>query len=293
MLGRLEMDIDECISCYTELMKTVFARKKSLLPLTWSGKIKERFDSSKLRVAVEKVIAGRDLPKQELLNDETDRGCRVLVSRTCVETRVNSSRFVCATDSDTTGATRLRSYNFPEEHDLRSTICQAALATSAATSFFEPVHIGNRKFVDGALKANNPVVEVEDEASNIWCSGTVELKPLVKCFLSIGTGHPGIRAIQDDLAGFLAGTLREIATETETTAESFISRWRQQYEQKRYFRFNVDHGLQGIGLEEYAEQGTIEAATDKYLKHTEQKARVRYCIQNLKEKQSVYTENFA
>lgn len=56
------------------------------------------------------------------------------------------------------------------------------------TSFFKPVHIGARLFVDGALKANNPAGEVEEEAVNIWCSGTGELKSLVKCFVPIGTG---------------------------------------------------------------------------------------------------------
>jgi predicted acylesterase/phospholipase RssA len=67
-------------------------------------------------------------------------------------------------------------------------ICEAALATSAATGFFAPVSIGARKFVDGVLGANNPVDKVEGEASNIWCSETADLKPLVKCFISIGTG---------------------------------------------------------------------------------------------------------
>ena len=42
-----------------------------------------------------------------------------------------------------------------------------ALATSAATGFFDPVSIGARRFVDGALGANNPVDEVEEDASNI------------------------------------------------------------------------------------------------------------------------------
>ncbi|KAL9001999.1 MAG: hypothetical protein Q9188_005051 [Gyalolechia gomerana] len=278
MLGRLEMDINECISCYTELMKTVFGRKSSHFPLTWRGKIKERFDSSKLKVAIEKVIADRGFSKQELLNNGNARACRV---------------DVCATASEIISTQRLRSYDLPEELGIASTICEAALATSAATSFFEPVHIGARKFVDGALKANNPVVEVEDEASNIWCSSTVELKPLVKCFVSIGTGHPGKKPIEDNIAKFLAKTLVAIATETESTADNFIGRWRQQYEQKRYFRFNVHQGLQGVGLEEYEEQGTIEAATDEYLRHIEQKSRVRDCIHNLKKKQNRAETNFA
>lgn len=77
MLGRLEMDIDECILCYTELMRNVFNRKKSRLPLTWRGNTKGRFDSSKLKGAIEEVITGRDLSKQDLLNDGNVRRCRV------------------------------------------------------------------------------------------------------------------------------------------------------------------------------------------------------------------------
>ncbi|KAL8894119.1 MAG: hypothetical protein Q9192_004599 [Flavoplaca navasiana] len=178
-------------------------------------------------------------------------------------------------------------YTPPEEFNISSTICEAALATSATTSFFQPVHIGARKFVAGALKANNPAEEVEDEASSIRYNPTVEFKSLVKCFISIGTGHPGKKPIEDNAAKFLAKTLIDIVTETESTADSFISRWRQQHETKRYFRFNVHQGLQDVGLEEHEKQGTIEAATYEYVRHTEQKSRVRDCVHNLKTKQSV------
>jgi hypothetical protein len=147
--------------------------------------------------------------------------------------------------------------------------------------------------VDGALGANNPVEEVEGEASNIWCSETGDLKPLVKCFISIGTGHPGTRAIENNMIKFLSKTLVGITTETEKTADRFVARWRQHFDERRYFRFNVQQGLQGVGLAEYQEQGIIEAATDEYLRHQEQKFRVRDCVSNLKQKQSVYTENFA
>ena len=142
----------------------------------------------------------------------------------CIKIIFNSNRFICVTASETTGITRLRSYNLPEEPSIASTIYQAALAILAATSFFEPVHIGARKFVNGALKANNPAIEVEGEASNIWCSDIGELKPLVKCFVSIGTGHPGKKPIKNNIAKFLAGTLVAIATETESTADEFIGR---------------------------------------------------------------------
>ena len=77
MLGRLEMDIEECISSYIELMKTVFSRKSSQFPVTLRGNTKGRFDSLKLKVAVEKVIAECGSSKQELLDDGHARGCRV------------------------------------------------------------------------------------------------------------------------------------------------------------------------------------------------------------------------
>lgn len=173
------------------------------------------------------------------------------------------------------------------------TICDAALATTAATGFFNPVSIGARQFVDGALGANNPVEEVEGEASNIWCSETGNLKPLVKCFISIGTGNPAIKAIEDKLLKFLSTTLVDIVTETENTEKKFIAKWRQHFDEKRYFRFNVEQGLQRVRLAEYQEEGTIEAATEYYLNHQAQKFRVRDCVLNLRQKQSVYNETFA
>lgn len=188
---------------------------------------------------------------------------------------------------------RLRSYSLPGTRDIPATICQAALATSAATTFFGPVNIGARKFADGALGANNPVDEVELEASNIWCAETGDLKPLVKCFVSIGTGNPGKKAIEDNVLKFLSGTLVDIATQTESTEKKFIAKWRQHFDEKRYFRFNVDQGLQDVGLAEYQEQGKIDAATDGYLDHQKQVFQVRDCIQNLRLKQSVYIENYA
>ena len=142
--------------------------------------------------------------------------------------------------------TRLRSYSLPEEPEIRATICEAALATSAATGFFDPVSIGNRHFVDGALGANNPVDEVEGEASNIWCSETGDLKPLVKCFVSIGTGNPGKRSIEDSMFKFLSKTIVGISTETEETERKFVARWAGHFDQKRFFRFNVEQGLQKV-----------------------------------------------
>jgi predicted acylesterase/phospholipase RssA len=208
-------------------------------------------------------------------------------------TASDENSFVCTIDRDTKDMVRLRSYSLPDEPSIRSTICEAALATSAATTFFDPVSIGDRTFSDGGTGANNPVDEVEGEASTIWCSETGDLKPLVKCFISIGTGNPGKKPFEDSMLKFLSRTVVQIATETEATEQKFIARWARHFDEKRYFRFNVEQGLQDIGLEEYKKKGAIAAASESYLKHTDRKLRVRDCIQNLKQKQSVYIEDFA
>jgi predicted acylesterase/phospholipase RssA len=205
----------------------------------------------------------------------------------------NEISFVCTADRDTKNIIRLRSYSLPQEPNIRATICQVTLATSAATTFFKPVSIGDRTFADGGLGANNPVDEVEGEASNIWYSETGDLKPLVKCFISIGTGNPGKKAFENSMFKFLGKTVVEIATETENTERRFIARWAGHFDEKRYFRFNVDQGLQNVGLDEYKKKGAMETATEGYLTHVAQKFRVRDCIQNLRLKQSVYIEDFA
>ena len=213
---------------------------------------------------------------------------------TCTKRYItNDNSFVCTVDQNTKSIVRLRSYALSDESNISASICQAALATSAATTFFEPVRIGNRKFADGGLGANNPVNEVEGEAANIWCSESGDLKPLVKCFLSIGTGNPGIKAFEESLVKFLGKTVVDIATETEETEKRFIAKWRKHYGENRYFRFNVDQGLQSIGLDEYKQQGAIESATERYLVNQAQKDRVQHCIKNLELKESVYNVDFS
>ena len=200
--------------------------------------------------------------------------------------------FVCTTAKENGHITRLRSYT-SDELGIPATICNAALATSAATGFFDPVSIGTRRFVEGALGANNLVEEVEGETSDIWCSVTGDLKPLVECFIPIGTGTPGTKAFKDKLPEYISTTLVGIVTETENTEKKFIAKWRQHFDEKRYFRLNVEQGLQSVGLAEYQQQGAIKAATENYLNHQAQKFRVRNCVQNLKDKQSLYNEDFA
>jgi hypothetical protein len=77
MLGRLEMDVDECIEAYSNLAKTVFGERLHRLPVNLRGHIQARFDSTKLENAIKRVISERDFSETELLNDGNERGCHV------------------------------------------------------------------------------------------------------------------------------------------------------------------------------------------------------------------------
>ena len=82
--------------------------------------------------------------------------------------------------------------------------------------------------------------------------------------MSIGTGVPALKPVRDDVLGIWA-TLKELATETEKTAEQFRRDKSGLDNEGRYYRFNVDRGLEDIGLEESRKKKEIAAATGRYV----------------------------
>lgn len=74
MLGRLEMDVDECIDAYTSMFETIFGKRG--LPINIFGKIKGRFDSIVLEECVVHILKQLKLSETEPLNDGKDR-CKV------------------------------------------------------------------------------------------------------------------------------------------------------------------------------------------------------------------------
>lgn len=138
------------------------------------------------------------------------------------------------------------------------------------------------------MGANNPISEVESEATDLWATKDTGIDELIKCIVSIGTGQAELKAIPDMLPSFIK-TLSSIATETEETARNAGSRWRRLQSSQRYFRFNVDQGLQNVGLEEYKAGDRIAMATHRYLTNEFMVELVDQCIENLKCKRSMYT----
>ena len=110
-----------------------------------------KFDSEPLEDCIKQMLVERQLPEAALLKDEDADAPKV---------------FVCAVQGRDSGTVVIRSYEGNEYDDLYD-ICkiwEAARATSAASTFFDPIKIGNRTYVDGALKHNNPIEKVDEES---------------------------------------------------------------------------------------------------------------------------------
>ncbi|CAN9191964.1 unnamed protein product [Alternaria alternata] len=262
MLGRLKMSVADCITAYLSLSDRVF--RKTRHRVTVKGQVQGRFDADELARAVKEVVKQQGLLEDALLKDAPEAGCKV---------------FVCATSKETSETVCLTSYRTPRgNNDLlnRVTIWEACRATSAATSFFDPIAIGRfgEQFVDGATGANNPVREVWDQAQLAW--GPEPLEGKVKCVVSIGTGVPSLKAFKDDVFN-IGQTLAAIATETEQTAERFRRERGLLDSTGRYYRFNVARGLEDIGLEEAKKVKEMAAATRRYISSQEVHGQMQAC----------------
>lgn len=141
-------------------------------------------------------------------------------------------------------------------------IWEAARATSVAPTFFDPIKIGLQEYVDGATGYNNPVNAVLSEAKAIW----KDAPSRIQCLLSIGTGTPSLKWFGDNMKE-VAETLTAIATETEATEQQFFRNSASFGVDGRYFRFNVNKGLEDGSLDENDEKGIaqIESASLAYL----------------------------
>lgn len=192
------------------------------------------------------------------------------------------ARFVCALSKETADKVLFTSYPSRGSSDMyhKTRIWEAARATSAASSFFDPIKIGpfGEEFVDGAVGANNPVVELWNEAKSMWQGEALEAN--IKCLISIGTGVPSLAPYGSSLLE-IAKTLKDIATETEKSAESFHRAHSDLDDGNRYFRFNVSHGLESVGLEDASQKGTIMAATTRYVASESVMKQMRLCGNNL------------
>ncbi|KAL9128122.1 MAG: hypothetical protein Q9217_003143 [Psora testacea] len=264
MLGRLQMDVDECITAYAALSNQVFNKRRHRVRI--NGQVQGRFDTAELERAIKEIVGKKEQTEDALLKSPAIAPCKV---------------FVCAMSKEVADTVLFTSYpSRGSSHLYNNTlIWEAARATSAASSFFDPIKIGpfDEEFV-GAVGVNNPVAQLWNEAKYIWSHEPLEDN--IKCLVSIGTGVLSLTPYGTSLLE-IAQTLKAIATETEKTAESFHRAHTELDDGNRYFRFNVQHGLENIGLEDTTQKNKIIAATSRYVAQESVMRQMKLCGNNL------------
>jgi hypothetical protein len=120
-----------------------------------------------------------------------------------------------------------------------------------------------------------------NQAKDVWGD---QLWGKLQCLVSIGTGIPMLSPVRDDVFGIWT-TLKELATETERTGEQFRRDKSSLDEEGRYYRFNVDHGLEHVGLEESKKKKEIAAATGRYIASQAVLKQMKSCAKSLTERE--------
>jgi hypothetical protein len=160
-------------------------------------------------------------------------------------------------------------------------IWEAAKATCAATSIFDPVTIGpyGQRFVDGAASSNNPVWKLWEEAQQLWKD---PIEPQIQCLVSIGTGASAYGSFGETPTELLK-TLIELAKETEKTANSFLSHHRELASRAGYFRFNELRTGKHIKLDDPRGLKDVAAMAMSYASNPQHMFDIERCGKALKE----------
>ena len=270
MLGRLRMNLDDCIKVYCELLPRITKTSKSLLTFgVWSAlTLKGRYDSRQLVNLVRIMLEQQGLQTEASL-EELNPQCRVCVVRSFNSIQgifllIVFYRFVCATRVESMKTCCFRSYQVKDSsEDLTNVkIWEATRATMASPTYYDPIKIGafGAEFIDGGIGANNPVRILLQEARRVWSYETI--RDSLGCIVSIGSGKPLLHAIGNTTIQ-MAKSLVNLATDSEKEAESFLRDHPELAEQ--FFRFNVSHGLERIVTDDWKQHSLISALTYDYI----------------------------
>ncbi|KAH7100016.1 acyl transferase/acyl hydrolase/lysophospholipase [Auriculariales sp. MPI-PUGE-AT-0066] len=179
LLGRAGMSATEAKDTYLKVGPDIFTTDQTEYDWFLSGV--PMFDSGRYEKIVEKIIFDKLKIANAPLIPSENLFCRTTVTTTLKDQNGNRALLLRAHSDSTDNQGNLVAGNW--------TITKAALATSAAPTFFSPLDFNNRQYTDaGAACDNNPTLLAIAEAGYIPSfSGNK-----IGCILSVGTGdNPG------------------------------------------------------------------------------------------------------
>ncbi|KAL1842459.1 hypothetical protein VTJ49DRAFT_5196 [Mycothermus thermophilus] len=257
MLGRLRMTVDECIRAYRKMAEQAFTPKRTTwLPASPSGAFSATAFEAAIRDTVKEFCPEAECAARRASGHSTTSTC--MHGEAEFRDPSCTSTVVLAITKDNVDArpTLFTTYNTSMALS-GCTIWQVARATSAATTFFKPIHIGRDdvEFIDAAFGYNNPCEVLIEEARQRFPG-----RPLGQV-VSIGTGLGDVVSI-DDTRFSIIKALKEMATTSKAVAGRLDDRFGGD---GRYVRFNVERGLEDTTLSDWNKASSISAHTRNYL----------------------------
>lgn len=189
--------------------------------------------------------------------------------------------FVCTVSAFSTHAELLRSYKSRKvgHPNYDCFIWEAVRATSAAPLFFEPITLESSKatFVDGGVRANNPIDQISSEAERLWPDRKIG------CLVSIGTGVTTTKPFDPTKSKLheVLKSLADIATDADAKARAYrdTKEGRKLQRNKKYFRYSVPHGMDNMDLAEFEKFPWMESMTIPYT--VDMDDNIEECARNL------------
>jgi predicted acylesterase/phospholipase RssA len=305
--------VDDCIYQYINLSEKVFKRDQVMTGVIPTGDNRCRFDVEILQKVIQDLVKAElndvDATMAEVGNDSgRNNTCPTFV----VATSANNA------DGP---AIIFRSYDYVGYSANKCKIWQAAHCTSAAPSFFKPMFIEipapGGWYLDDGLRHNNPSQLAQDEDRRMWPTvkrfcvvsiGTgqqrnvefIDIKDSdiptvgsskpskVRSALSRLPGVKTLKSTKNAPGGVMElGKIGKATVEMSTSAEPIhqallkLAKSTDPDLQFPYHRFNIDRGMETIGLEEWKTRVRMAEFTRRYLMEEEGETKRNACVQDL------------
>lgn len=274
MLFRLGMNVDEAITAYKSLSKTVF----SIKPM-WSNM---KLSSSRLEHAIATIVHSRlnvDMGQAQKIRMLDDKIPKWRVTQLSFATGID---FFCSfvgasTAKNLSSPTLFRTYVPPRHASYNCTIVEAISATIAEDPFFPSIDIGDMNvketFIHGGLRLNNPLKAVLQEAELVFPGQRISL------VLSIGSGAQGVIGFDTTSTSDFAKILKKEMNDSESISNEVAKELSDR--DVFYCRLNVDHGLEDIDFKDWGRLGDVTTHTRKYLEKYDVDKKVSKMVQVL------------
>ncbi|KLO13828.1 FabD/lysophospholipase-like protein [Schizopora paradoxa] len=281
MYARLGVTPEECLAIYEEMPRKLFAKRgKRLRRLLWLF-TSAQHSSARQKKIFERVVRDVEGDADAMLKispddqDYLQNQCPVFV--VCVDVADVSKPKVFSSYSATYTTV-------DEEEGEPISIVKAALATSAAPTYYLPAEHAGHSYLDGGMGYNNPSEIAVKQLTKVYGPSAYAVN-----IISLGTGVRNAFPFSHSRKSFLGfrsglssmfsilSTLAVMSTDSESVHRRMIERFEQT---NAYFRFNPP-GLETIELDDWQSVGRAKKICQDYLALPETQARLIEVAQRL------------